>query len=252
MKLIAPINFNSERAKICAQLVRSAYALHDLTKQGATWNVPKGFEEFGKLYANGVPFGFVARKQDWNTNDIYVAFRGTEEINEWYADFAFPQVNLGWGSIELGFWTIYKQFQEALKATVKKAIAAPANLMPLIYITGHSLGAALAAPASIDIAQNIPTLLPPKMYSFAGPRVGDIKFSSVFNKAVSEAYRIVNTEDVVTTVPPATAVKQTGGLLANILDKFIYEHVGIPCSFTTNKGTITANHSMGTYEEALT
>lgn len=71
------------------------------------------------------------------------------------------------------------------------------------FVTGHSLGAALATLATADLV-NSGAASRAGMYSFAGPRTGDLAFAAEFNRRVAVGWRIVNTEDIVTTVPLAT------------------------------------------------
>jgi len=239
VKLLYPAAFDVATAKDCALMVRAAYELHDSFVQKRAWQIPTGCTDPVHLMANNLPFGFVAQLN----GDTFVAIRGTEEKAEWYADFTFPQVNLGWGSVEQGFWNIYRQFQDAMKEAVRGAGGR-------VIVTGHSLGAALAVLATIDLTQNVGK---PEMYSFAGPRVGDLRFAEQFDSLVARAYRIVNTEDIVTTVPPATVFRKASGnpVLDRMLQGLNYKHVGTQIAFTKHLGTITGNHSMDCYEAAL-
>jgi predicted lipase len=72
-----------------------------------------------------------------------------------------------------------------------------------IWVTGHSLGAALATLAA-DRYGNIQGL-----YTFGSPRVGDRDFEEGFNL---NAYRFVNNSDIVTKVPPAGMYRHVGEL----------------------------------------
>jgi len=96
------------------------------------------------------------------------------------------------------------------------------------------------------------------MYSFAGPRAGNVAFSGNFNQNVAVAWRIVNTEDIVTTLPIPTPVLAKGshaltpfGTVLKLLPSLDYERVGSAVSFTTHKGTIEGNHMMDTTIAAL-
>jgi hypothetical protein len=131
--------------------------------------------------------------------------------------------------------------------------AAGGGAAPKVIVTGHSLGAGLALLATADLAGAGAV-----MYSFAGPRVGDPAFATEFNKQVPAAWRIVNTEDIVTTVPLATASLISAGLPGNafaLLMKSIpqlnYEHCGSMVAFTSQNGSIASNHGMLQYLAAL-
>ena len=67
-----------------------------------------------------------------------------------------------------------------------------------LYITGHSLGAALATVATYSLEHNYPELgaTIAACYTFGSPRVGSRKYD--FRAPI---YRVVNTTDIVTTVP---------------------------------------------------
>lgn len=84
-----------------------------------------------------------------------------------------------------------------------------------IWFTGHSLGAALATLA----AARSPRL--DGLYTFGSPRVGDAVFAASLKRRMSggglKYYRVVNGEDVVTTVPmfsspPIVAFEHAGTL----------------------------------------
>ncbi|KAH7616902.1 putative Phospholipase A(1) DAD1, chloroplastic [Nannochloris sp. 'desiccata'] len=75
-----------------------------------------------------------------------------------------------------------------------------------VLFTGHSLGGALATLAAFDFSHRSSTSRrnnPPKiaMYNFGSPRVGNKAFATEFNRAVQHAWRLVNRNDAVVTVP---------------------------------------------------
>lgn len=75
-----------------------------------------------------------------------------------------------------------------------------------IWFTGHSLGAALATLA----ADRLPGV--PPVYTFGSPRVGDKNYRQTYR---ANAYRFVNNNDMVTTVPPGgpfSAYRHVGDL----------------------------------------
>jgi hypothetical protein len=73
-----------------------------------------------------------------------------------------------------------------------------------IVFTGHSLGGALATLAALDVSRRewLETYKPRlKMYNFGSPRVGNGEFAADFNRHVPDAWRVVNADDAVATIP---------------------------------------------------
>ncbi|WP_228036039.1 hypothetical protein [Microcystis sp. LEGE 00066] len=140
-----------------------------------------------------------------------------------------------------------------------------------IYISGHSLGAALATIATYHLAQKINH--PIYLYSFASPRVGNDAFEqNLKEKTNVKCYRLANSEDSVPNVPPSSLIvnglempkeniaisfiKQIGDKLVNFITGNIrnqpFTHIGIPIIFTCNTGRISSNHNMNaTYSKVI-
>lgn len=69
-----------------------------------------------------------------------------------------------------------------------------------LFLTGHSLGGALATIAAKRLQQHYNIAA---CYTFGSPRVGNIKW---FNRVKTPVYRVVNASDCVTMLPPAASV----------------------------------------------
>ena len=107
----------------------------------------------------------------------------------------------GWGKTEKGFSSVYGGAARAIIDALRNA----GNLAH-VFVTGHSLGGSLATLCTADVraSLNVTTTL----YAFASPRAGDPAFAARFNAECPDTWRIVNTEDIVNTVPlAATASK---------------------------------------------
>ncbi|MCP4410484.1 MAG: lipase family protein [Gammaproteobacteria bacterium] len=109
--------------------------------------------------------------------------------------------------VESGFSDIYRNgdgtvasMQRQLFALIDK-YQASIRLISEIYITGHSLGAALSQLFSLDVTLSRPTI-PTTNIDFASPRVGNGAFVSFYEKSSPHTtLRVQNTYDAVPRVP---------------------------------------------------
>jgi len=91
-----------------------------------------------------------------------------------------------------------------------------------VYVTGHSLGGAVACLLALDLASarhlderrpghEAPLLeRPPVVYTFGSPRLGNAAIRSVYNMLVPDTYRVVAGRDLVPTLPPSCQYRQLG------------------------------------------
>jgi triacylglycerol lipase len=127
-------------------------------------------------------------------NNIVYFFKGSSSIKDFLSNIQFSTTRdtLLAGKVHTGFHGILAKDSRYLDI-IKGIISLPKNVN--IYLTGHSLGAALASilKVYIDNILNRQTFL----VTFGCPRVGDSRFS----KQVSDSVRIVNENDCVTKLP---------------------------------------------------
>ena len=132
---------------------------------------------------------------------ICVIFRGSESLYDWYYDLHIGKHKLNENiMVHSGF---YKQLHDTnVYNTLVKEIKYLLEINPnySIYITGHSLGAALSTLfgylLSFEIENDI------IIVSFASPRVGNNEWKISFeNKKNIKHYRITNNRDIVTAFP---------------------------------------------------
>lgn len=164
-----------------------AKAAYDVTKLPTDWTLVATLQPDN--------FGFVASRADVTA----IAFRGTETRGEWLEDFdglALPNL-FGKGMVHQGFQDQYAK----LRATILAALAKVYLPGPL-WLTGHSLGAALATLCASDV-EIVGGRGGTLAYTWAGPRVGWHDYAGWFKTQVPNFFRIVNEWDVVPRVPPA-------------------------------------------------
>ena len=180
------------------------------------------------------------------TNNI-IAFRGTQTQAEWLQnlraaqqEYRDPSTNKTYGFVHRGFMDIVRQkIGDSLLETVQQ-------LDPTIpcYITGHSLGSAIATLAAFEIALNLPQIREQiQLYTYAGPRVGNSDFAVAHTALIPNSYRIVNQGDIVPLIPPVTIKNQ------NVNAE--YAHLGQKWTFLTQYGDVLLNHIVDTYSQAI-
>lgn len=189
-----------------------------------------------KIFNKSEPFGFVAKDKN---NNGYLVFRGTDSDVDWLDDVEVSQRRFaivpGYGNVHEGFYKLYK----SLRSDVFSILAEPKfKSIRKLYVTGHSLGCGLSTLAVPDILNKIQQMPFKKIahYNFASPRVGSPAFTNKYNGNGVTTFRVVNTCDIVPTVPLSTPPVDTSHLL--------YKHVGTPVDFTAQYGSIGGNHSL--------
>jgi hypothetical protein len=126
-----------------------------------------------------------------------VAFRGTQS-DQWGdifddARFAMVEWTLGQrqGNVHGGFFDAFHRIQEKLGEELKKRPGSK------LWLTGHSLGAALATLAAGTFPNTHGA------YTFGSPLVGDQTFASHFNSHLpGRSFRYVDDHDFVIRLPP--------------------------------------------------
>ncbi|HEY9615257.1 MAG TPA: lipase family protein [Microcoleaceae cyanobacterium] len=183
-----------------------------------------------------VYFGFVLRSAAHNI----VVFRGTQTTRDWLANLQLNQVDyiqagVKQGQVHRGFFSLYS----TLATQTLQAVNALDPSVPC-YMTGYSLGGALATLAVADLAANNAKLKDQlQLYTYASPRVGNPAFVTFYEKLVPNTYRVINLTDTVVMVPPSEVRNQE------------YRHVGQPWSFVFYTGDVAPNHAITLYRAAI-
>jgi triacylglycerol lipase len=202
--------------------------------------VPAGYSPVGSFEASAMdlalePFGFVLE----SGSASILAFRGTGSAVDWASDLIARQMPFspvgGAGQTHEGFTRIYLSARERMFALIDRLPAGK----PL-FVTGHSLGGALAKLAALDIAANrsFGQML---VYTFGAPRVGDPKFARAYNQIVPVTFRIQNEFDVVPYLPPLVYRSPK-------TDKtYYYLHVKGEVKRSFRTGSVSGNHVLSSY-----
>ena len=148
-----------------------------------------GFEVIQIFDKDGTQAFLAKRESD---KMVVLSFRGTEvtQLKDIKTDLkAFTHKN-GKTKIHTGFRDAYYLVHDEIKAELEKI-----DNSYSIYITGHSLGGALALLATKHLQRdNIAAC-----YTYGSPRVGNEEFADSIKIPI---YRVVNTADIVPRLPP--------------------------------------------------
>ncbi len=159
--------------------------------------------------ATQVSIGLILQAQ--GSGAAVIAFRGTEGIKEWVLDANFGTIPCPFlasaGETEDGFTNMYESVVTGTAAGSPKLVESLTSLpwkqaIETMTVCGHSLGAALATLATLDIAVNAPAPYHNvTSYTYASPRTGNVQFASKYNQMVANTFRIANELDVVPRLP---------------------------------------------------
>ena len=141
---------------------------------------------------------------------ICVVFRGSESRSDWYYDLMLFKKRIGGiGGIEgiASDVAVHSGFHTQLTKggtynNITDSVRELINQHPTfaVYVTGHSLGGALATLFGFMFAHEIET--PVVVASFASPRVGNYAWKQAFEARTNlYHYRVTNKRDVVTAFP---------------------------------------------------
>jgi hypothetical protein len=198
--------YSAANALLLAELSRLVYR-HDMEEATPPPQPTQSYflEQAGctrRQFFNSRKTGTQAMLVEFNGATPYavLVFRGTEQrIKDVVTDLTLGTLPSHTGKVE-----VHQGFKNALDAVWSEIEAALTPLTCPIFFTGHSLGAALATLAA---ARHAPTAL----YTFGSPRVGDADFAASLNDIADTIHRIVNGNDIVTTLLP---------------ESFGFQHVG--------------------------
>jgi hypothetical protein len=106
-----------------------------------------------------------------------------------------PYKNYPDARVHSGFWKAYTSIRGFLYDSIQFY-----NIQQL-FVTGHSLGNALATVATLDFAEekNFTSI---SMVGLAGPRVGNAAYAALFEQYIQNYYRITHSNDPIPHLPP--------------------------------------------------
>ncbi|MBX3317986.1 MAG: lipase family protein [Phycisphaeraceae bacterium] len=193
---------------------------------------------------------------------VIIAFRGTEPTKpaDWLADSKYEPRS--WravgGLVHHGIAeyvdSIWDQLMESIKEVRTSGQA--------VWLTGHSLGGAMAVLAAARLAVEHPEILVHGVVTFGQPRVGDEGFAGAYSGVLGDrTVRCVNNRDIVVRVPMRIMKYRDVGSVwyfdeggrycgdPGFFFRFLDTVVVTPDEFKSAAREGIADHSMATYVE---
>jgi len=143
-------------------------------------------------------------------NAVVVAFRGSVDIRNWIANLdatttAYPKC--AECRVHLGFYDAYMEIAYEVKSQVQLILSKYRDSK--IYVTGHSLGGAMAVLSALDIKATFGRI--DHLYNYGQPRVGNKKFADYFENQITSGYRVVHYADIVPHLPTVKMIDYRHG-----------------------------------------
>lgn len=198
--------------------------------------------------------GFVAKHRDF----IIVAFRGSDQWQDWLDNVNLPAIPHNLGRVHRGFQMALDDIWQEMLETI---VSFKDNHQTL-WFTGHSLGGALATLAAAErIAQDQPFN---GVYTFGQPRCVDRQMARNMNiEAKARIFRFHNNNDIVPRVPQRImGYSHLGTFIYIDVDKKLHTDIHWWNQFLDRVGGILEalketgvdkleDHKMASYIEAL-
>jgi len=170
---------------------------------------------------------------------------------KWFIN-AIPFMRQTLPLVHSGFLESYMSVREQTMAAVARELQK--DYKPL-YITGHSLGGALACLAAHDITANYDLPGEITLYTYGSPIVGNGSFARLLNSKVPHHFHIVNDGDLITRMPQFLGIYIHAGTEVVVdSDKcgnFIVEPTIVERAFGVKPCTLLTVHPLGEYRECI-
>ncbi|TNV77269.1 hypothetical protein FGO68_gene2879 [Halteria grandinella] len=149
-------------------------------------------------------------------DQIVVSFRGTNGLD--YANWCTNSDTRtksypfgGNGKVHSGFFDAYQGLSD-LVIQVSRDIRAQYGATKKFFVTGHSLGGALATLAALDIRRQLGLGANEiTLYTYGQPRVGDERMADHIMRELPNYIRVTHYDDTVAHVPPFVSGYKHGG-----------------------------------------
>jgi hypothetical protein len=200
--------FQESRAKLFMYMSAAAYCDAGAVNQ---WNCKAC--QLADSLVNATAFsdsktdthGFVGHSVGESTQNIVVSFRGSVSLSNWITNLNFPKTSAYPQCtncrVHEGFYKAWMSVKDVVVAEVQRLLKIYPKAQ--IFVTGHSLGGALAALCAAQLGASTASLKDPieGVYTYGQPRVGNINFRDFYNSGTHVSWRLTHYRDPVPHLP---------------------------------------------------
>ena len=191
----------------------------DPTKTGFDWGNARALAEASaRAYTEPAtvddPFTDAQCLIEDHVNCISVAFKGSRSPRDfvqdaecWMTDYTSPWPSPQGGEggklprVHHGFAEDWRAIRAAVVTKAGFILQSHALIPPKIFVTGHSLGGALAIECALEFQRA--GFCVAGVYTFGCPRMGNAAFRDIYNAALlDKTFNVVNQNDIVPRTPP--------------------------------------------------
>uniref|UniRef100_A0A7S3VTA6 Fungal lipase-type domain-containing protein n=1 Tax=Dunaliella tertiolecta TaxID=3047 RepID=A0A7S3VTA6_DUNTE len=205
----APLDIN--RAKLMARLTSAAYCSDK--EVIAAWTCTRckrvpHFKPFQVIFDEKWDLmsyiGYLA-----DLDAIVVVFRGTDsgnwgnwlnDMKSWRQDKQFPLPEAPHAFVHAGFLSLWTDSSLQSNITAAAAALRRQHNTPRLFVTGHSMGAAISSLCALDLKFKL-GFTDVRQWTFGSPRVGDQAWQQTFNQVITESWRFTHNRDIVPSLP---------------------------------------------------
>ena len=190
--------YDQSVAEIAIRLAQASYCLHS----NSQWNCATCDQSNKLEYIIDQHNEVVLQGYNSNTRTLFVSFRGSANIPNWIDNIQINKISPYSDKnvqIEAGFYKAYNYVKSDIMNNLQKLTLKYSTNN--LFITGHSLGAAMATILAYDILTLSHNYSITHLITFGSPRVGNQAFVENFRLYSVDSYRITHYYDIVPHVP---------------------------------------------------